>query len=714
MKHSALWLSVLVGLAGCKDSSGPSPRNVSLAVNGGTDQFGTVNSPLAEPLQVVVTDPVTKETRENITVTWRVSAGTGASVTPATSVTGPDGVASTTARLGAAIGTYTFEASADNLVGGPARFSARSVPPPAISALSPRTANTGDTITITGTNFSPGADENIVLFGGFRGRVVSATATALRVVVPACLPTRTIGVQTLLGAVGSNTDSLSVRGTTPAALTVGRGEAVVFADPREMQCQRLAPQLGSLHLVIPQNVSEVVGTRTPFDLVGVVAFGPIAAFSFEDRLAPALDPASAWEAGLRSHERRFPQSVRDAALSVHGRATSALIDIGDKRTFKVYDKNRKWVDVEAEVKHISQRAIIYQDLTAPAGTAGGFTTADFQALGSTFDSPIYDTDVSVFGQPSDIDANGKIIILLTRIVNELTPRGASGFVAGFFYGCDLLNRNEAGCSGTNRGEMFYLFQPDPTGKYADARSASFVLAQATPVLAHEFQHLINFGARKSTDALWLSEALAHMAEDLVADVYAARGDLANAARFRSQNYGRATLYLRDSTNTSLISEDAFGTLQARGGAWLFIKYLTGHYGGSELLRKLTQTTNSSVQNVTIATGQRWSKLLSDFAVALWADDAPELLGATVQPQYTFSNMNLRSAFGGSTGYALRPVTVSFSDFIVRGNLRASSQRHVLVDGSGNTTRSVNLALTGQRGGAFAVNALPQVTVFRVR
>ena len=709
MKRSKLIIGTVLLLAACRESTGPSARSVSLAANGGTDQYGTVNNVLAEPLQAIITDPVTKRPLENITVTWKVTQGSGATLNPVTGKTGPDGIASTIARLGPNLGAYSFEASAENMVGTAARFDARAVNTPNVIAISPRSTNVGDTITITGSNFSASADENIVLFSGMRGRVVSATTAQLRVVVPNCLPTRSVTVQALLGAVGSNTNTIDVTGATPAALTVARGDAVVFTDPREMLCQRLSPVTGALYLVIPQNISEVVSTRTHFDLVGLTGLTPVTNFRYVDR-AVWEDPASAWEMHLRTRERAFT-----GELAPSGDAPNAFAQvpaIGDRRTFKVYDKNEKFVNVEAEVKHISQRAIIYQDRDAPAATAGGFSSADFQALGASFDSPIYDTDVSVFGQPSDIDSDGKIIILLTKVVNELTPKGSSGFVAGFFFGCDLQTKEQ--CSGTNRSEIFYLFQPDPTGKYSDARSASFVLRNATPVLAHEFQHMINFAARRNLDALWLSEGLAHMAEDIVGDGFAARGDAASASLFRSQNYSRAALYLRDSTSTSLISEDAFGTLQARGAAWLMVKYLHGHYGGNTLLRTLTQSTASSVQNVTNATGQRWSKLMSDWAVALWADDAPELVGASVKPQYTFPNINLRQTLNLGSTYALRPTTVGFTDFVVSGSLKASSQRHVLVDAGVAPIRPVNMALTGQRGGAFALNALPQVTIFRAR
>ncbi|WP_276482763.1 FG-GAP-like repeat-containing protein [Paraflavitalea pollutisoli] len=50
--------------------------------------------------------------------------------------------------------------------------------------FAPRLAAAGSTITISGTEFQPVADSNIVYFGGVRGTVTSATKTTLQVIVP--------------------------------------------------------------------------------------------------------------------------------------------------------------------------------------------------------------------------------------------------------------------------------------------------------------------------------------------------------------------------------------------------------------------------------------------------------------------------------------------------------------------------------------------------
>ncbi|MEX2283352.1 MAG: IPT/TIG domain-containing protein [Gemmatimonadota bacterium] len=696
-------LSLVLAVTACGESTGPSDPRVSISVQSGDGQFGVAGGLLAEPLQVIVTDPVTKQPRDGVTVQWRLITGTGALLLPPSTETGEDGVASIQVTLGSQLGTYEIEASAPRLVGDPARFDAHAVLTPTITTLAPKNADVGDTITITGTNFSTNADDNTVLFGSMRGRVLSATTTQLRVIVPSCLPTRTVSVVVTLGAVASNQDAITVAGGTPVALQLQVGQAAAFRDPRELECQLLR-QTTSRYLMVAQNVSEVVGTRTPFELIGLTN-SPIALVASASSPPPADDYGSVWELKLRTLERGFIGPLPDRP-ELSPNAFVAAPEVGDRREFKVFDKNEKFTKINAEIKAISQHAIIYQDLNAPAN---GFSTSQFQQLGAAFDSPSYEIDVDVFGQPTDADANGKIIILLTPVVNELTPAKSSGFIAGFFFGCDLQTTQQ--CSGSNAGELFYLFVPDPTGKHGNVRSPQTVLNSVLPVLAHEFQHMINFGARRSLDALWLSEGLAHQAEDLVADEYARRGDTFNAGLFRVQNYSRAGIYLRDLTGPSLIAEALPGTLELRGGAWLMVKYLEGHYGGKTLLRALTNSTSSGVANVTAAAGQPWSTLLSEWAVALWADNVPGYLPTgPLNPKHTFLNFNLRTAL--ASNYSLAPGSVGLTDFVIAGSLGASSQRYVLLDQGG--ARPVNLAFTGQRGGPFASGALPQLTILRIQ
>lgn len=56
---------------------------------------------------------------------------------------------------------------------------------PTINSFSPLTGDAGTTITITGTNFSTTAANNVVFFGATKATVSAATATSLTVTVAA-------------------------------------------------------------------------------------------------------------------------------------------------------------------------------------------------------------------------------------------------------------------------------------------------------------------------------------------------------------------------------------------------------------------------------------------------------------------------------------------------------------------------------------------------
>ena len=71
---------------------------------------------------------------------------------------------------------------------------------PTISSFSPQSAGLGSTITITGTNFSTTAANNVVTINGVTATVTAATATQLSVTVPACSGTGDVKV-----TVGSTT-----------------------------------------------------------------------------------------------------------------------------------------------------------------------------------------------------------------------------------------------------------------------------------------------------------------------------------------------------------------------------------------------------------------------------------------------------------------------------------------------------------------------------
>jgi hypothetical protein len=720
LKFPGLVLLVLVLTSACGDPAGPpgiDPSNLSIAVQSGDRQFGGVTATLPDPLVVVVTDNRNREPEKGIAVTWRLRSGAGASFTPATSLTDSAGMASTRIQLGPTLGDYVIEASFDGAA-TPALLTMRAVNTPVIGGLQSN-ATAGDTISITGQNFSPSAGDNTVTFGGIRGAVVSATSTALRVVVPVCLPSRSAApVNVSLGAISSASATLNVTGTAAAMLQLARGQAVNFLDPAALSCVRLPADATATYLLVPTNGTDVPTRMLPFQLRGLTSQGtPIVTAFGEREGSPAMTSfAASFELRLRERESRFTGSRDALAPQVNARIVPPTV--GERREFNVINTDNKFTKVTGVVKAVSTHSVIYEDVNTPAG---GFTTQDYEALGRLFDDPIYDTDVAVFGTPSDVDANGLIAILFTPVVNAMTPRNTNSYIAGFFYGCDLVEARE--CSGTNRAELFYSVVPDLQATFSIRHTKEEVFQTLQPVLAHEFQHMIHFNQRvlmgkaPAQESLWLSEGLAHMAEDTVGGVFAKRGATTSAFDFRRQNYFRAYRYMTDPSRTSLLSFVAPGTLEERGAAWLFLRYLMGRFT-YDILGALTRTGQSSTANVTAQTGVAWNVLINDWAVALFTDDAPELGGIQPDRRYTFPDMNIRTllsqqAIAGSGGFPLRPRSFSFTDFAITDTLPAATGSYFLLQGSA-IAKNVNLNMAGNRSEEFPAEARPQFSIIRLR
>mgnify|MGYP001947964145 CR=1 FL=1 len=696
--------------------------NRVIAIFAGNGQFGVPGQPLADPLEVVVRDAASQEWVEGVAVSWRVVDGSGALVLPLSSRTDTLGVARAQLRLGSQTGVYRVEARISSGAIRTAVFEARAVLVPEVLAVTPAAVSAGETVTITGKNFSPRPEDNTVLFGGLPGTVVEATPTELKVVVPACLPDRTdLPVTVQLGAVASPQAALlSVAGGAHATVRLGVGEAQTFAPESGLLCAQLpADQPGALYLVVPQNVYDLPGRTLPYTLLGRIGEAPpviaVAGQELASGESGADEAAIAWEGWLRERER----GIEAEALVQPGpvgalRPFAATFRVGDRREFNVINKDEKFTRVTAQVVAVSDRAVFFQDVNAPPG---GFSAEDFAQLGRFFDDAIYSTVVSAFGEPSDIDGNGKVIILFTPVVNRMTPPNSkeSGVIAGFFYGFDLTGQQNS-----NRAEIFYSLVPDPEGKFGNRLARDEVLRHVPPVLAHELQHMVAFNQRvllrnAKSEALWLSEGLAHMAEDLVANVLASRGDGVAAANFRSSNLQRARRFLTNTEETSLLTNQAPGTLAERGAGWLFVKYVADHYGGDGLLRRLTQTVRTGVENVSAETGVEWDSLFSDWSIALWADDAPELSRVTVEPRFTFPTINLRTDLALYGAFPLVPPRLAYQDFEVKGGLAAGAASHFTVRVPLTATaRPLTLGLVGTGGMPFPAERRPQLTVFRIQ
>ncbi len=331
---------------------------------------------------------------------------------------------------------------------------------------------------------------------------------------------------------------------------------------------------------------------------------------------------------------------------------------------------------------ITQRAIVVADVNNPPG---GFTDDEYRALGHAFDTLVWPTLTANFGEPADIDRNQRIVLLFTRAVNELTPRGQTWYVGGFFAARDLFpirgTQRLGACVGSNEAEMMYMLVPDPTGVVnGNARRKDNELRRTVAVLGHEFQHLINASRRLHgtnevsadwNEEVWLNEGMSHIAEELLgyaASDLAPRQNLdgnrigATEARvnafslYMGANIVNLAFYLERPDTASLMGADRLAT---RGATWQFLRYAADRRGGSEagLWRGLVDSGSKGLANLRSTLGVEPMDWIHDWTVANYTDDAVAGVSARFQhPSWNFRALYpaLRTA-GGNQAYTRYPL-----------------------------------------------------------
>jgi hypothetical protein len=452
---------------------------------------------------------------------------------------------------------------------------------------------------------------------------------------------------------------------------------------------------GAQYYAVLANTSTDSGAKESYTLVGNGLGGSVAALVPQEgatlSLSPlgsagAATPASdvAFEARLRSRERtvlspRIPAARawmaarRTAALSTttigsytvarRDGAVPSGVKVGDTVTVNVNGTDAcSNPDYRgARVAAIGTHSIVLADTSNPAG---GFTDADYQRYATRFDTLVYPLDVDAFGAPSDIDQNGRVVLIFTTAVNELTPQDAPSFVGGFTFARDLFpitgTSRLPGCATSNVGEYFYLIAPDPQGVInGNPRSTGFVDTMTTAIIAHEFQHLINSSRRiyvnnaDDFEDTWLDEGLSHIAEELLfyresglapksnIDVNVIRSSEQRRTAFNLDmvgNAGRYRSYLqKPSSNSPYAANDSLPT---RGAAWDLLRYLADQRSttGDKVFYQLVNSTLSGIANVQKVFGSTFPSDVRDWNVSHAVDDVSPVPAELTQPSWNWHSI----------------------------------------------------------------------------
>jgi hypothetical protein len=189
--------------------------------------------------------------------------------------------------------------------------------------------------------------------------------------------------------------------------------------------------------------------------------------------------------------------------------------------------------------------------------------SSIDGLLAAFENNIVPVEHVWFTTPTDVDQNGKVILLLLDIQDGYREGSTSGYIAGYF---DPLNHySDASVNAlnkeyhSNQAEMLYL----------DTYPADVTRTGFFATLAHEYQHLLQFGKyykgeQNDIEPTWIDEGLSEVSSDLTG--FGPQVSRANTFRSALIN------------STSLIREPAQFGLEHYASTYMYFRYLADAYG----------------------------------------------------------------------------------------------------------------------------------------
>jgi len=702
----------------------PVPANIGLVpATNGQRAFTRARLPIALAVSVTAADGMTVT---RAAVRWTVMDASGATVTDSVTVTDGEGRAEVGVTLGATPGTSSIQAALVVDAQQSVLFTAEALPAPQLTGLAPATFTGGDLVVVQGTLLS---DSLSVEFGTTRARVLGASGqgTAISIEVPSCLLPGSVSVRVRAPGWASNEVTGTYQGSA-ALLTLPVG-GYLSIDPAAVDGCGTFPQAGvqgAEYLIVPQAATPIPGVEVSYELTGdsavpvVVATGPAPS-------APEESAAKRFHDFLRAQEEEFarvpkPARAEDTALLA---AAVAGIEVGDKRDFRVCDTitcslPADFSKVTAKARYVGAHAAIYVDVQAP----DTLTTAAMNALGREFDEDLYGVATRAFGSESDVDQNGLVLVLMTPVVNGLTPQSdcETTIVTGFFFAIDI-DPSFRGDSRSNQGEVFYALAADPQGTKGCAHPVDRIERLVPVTFAHEFQHMVSYNQHVlvrsgNSEVLWMNEGMSHVSEELAALHFESLGDATRFSRFAIGDLYNAFLYLKTPAATHMLFKDGSGTLAERGGAWLFLRWIADQFG-PEVIRRLSETGRSGADNVAAATGEPFEPLVAEWSLANWTSG---LSGFAAPRRLSYLTWNFRTLYQSLNSqvpdrfdlpFPIVPPTYAGGNFATSGLVRSGSGAYFLVTQSPNQ-RGFTLRFRGPNGVPLASTGTPRLNVVRLR
>ncbi|MFW9928149.1 MAG: hypothetical protein ACFFD1_02030, partial [Candidatus Thorarchaeota archaeon] len=288
------------------------------------------------------------------------------------------------------------------------------------------------------------------------------------------------------------------------------------------------------------------------------------------------------------------------------KTASKTYNINDTETFWALDLSKDGSNFSEAYYQVNATLVAnstYAYVFIESAYASSYKSAG-ENLASNFDA-IYQKEVPFFGIPSDVDHNGKIILLVIDIVGNSQ-------VAGFF---SALNWFPVSSNPNNQ---------DHYSNYADLVyiNINYVGSSGLPTVAHEFQHLIQFSTDSEED-VWLDEGLSMYAEK-----YTGYG---STIWQYIQNVGVGFGYNIDLSMTYW----DYDNIAHYGASYLFLLYLSDRFGTGIISNISNDQNEQGLDSINTSLQQIDPSLtvedvFTDWAISLTIND-PSI------PNYSFIN-----------------------------------------------------------------------------
>ena len=236
------------------------------------------------------------------------------------------------------------------------------------------------------------------------------------------------------------------------------------------------------------------------------------------------------------------------------------------------------------------------------------------------DEMLQDIDVS--------DTGSMVNIVVYDIGGDYTVGQDSG-VVGYFWPKDYYSKNSdytyvesktaAILALTNEGKYFYV----------DSGFLTNYESMVYSTLAHEFQHMINYGektvASKMTYSTWFTEMLSMVCEDMVQQYLGIKDEdspIGRLATFATYYYGSGLTDWLEGDNVVI----------SYAGAYAFGAYLARNYGGAALIKEIATNNYVDQQAITqalqsLGKNETFDSVFKKYVQALVLSNPPTIVNA---------------------------------------------------------------------------------------